>query len=379
MKPTTWIEINRSHLEHNLAQYQIWLGNKTGIAPVIKANAYGHGLCEIASICDNSEFVQRLCVVNTQEALQLRKYGIKKSILVIGYTNSDLQEVVLNNIDISVYDMHTINQLQNTAARLQKTINVHLKVDTGLSRLGIFPKEVQTYITYIHNLSNLHLQGIWSHLSSGNDTEIVHEQEKIFAAVKQNNLQTHISNSHGSMQIQNNYSFARIGSGIYGYLLTGNKQQQSVLKPVLSLKSTIIYIKTLPVGTHVGYQQGFTTTTPTTIAILGIGYYDGINSKLIHGGKVIIHGQYAPILSINMNMTTVDISHIPQCKIQDTVILLGEEDNKKISGYSWQKVLNLNLRESLTKLESSIPRIIIDDTSHNHTHKNNVKTNTLNL
>lgn len=359
MNHTTWIELNRSHLEYNVAQYSNWLPKGTLVSPVIKANAYGHGLYEIASMHEQNPLIKRLCVIDTKEALTLRKSGITKPILVLGYINSSFDDIVRNNIDLSVYDMQTINHLHQTARKHNRVINVHLKVDTGMSRLGVFPQECTTYMQYIKSLSGLYLQGIWSHLSSGNNPAIVQQQENIFKAIKHQLTETHLSNSHGSLQIQKNYSFARIGSGLYGYLLTENKKLQAKLKPVLSLKSKIIFIKNLPPHSHIGYQQLYTTTTSTTIAILGIGYHDGINSKLIRGGKVIIHGHYAPILSINMNMTTVDISHIPQSQVGDTVILLGQELNAQITAYDWQKLLNLNLRESLAKLDSSIPRFIM--------------------
>lgn len=365
MKPittlyTTWIEINQSNLEHNIEQYKNFLGTKTGIAAVIKANAYGHGLYEIASVCDNNNLVQRLCVVNTEEALLLRKRGIKKPILVMGYINSDVQTIMQHNIDLTVYDAITLHELQKVAATLDRIATIQLKVDTGLSRLGVLPNEVKSYIQLIHTLPNLRLQGIWSHIANDSDLQSIHNQEDIFATINDPSLESHIAKSQASLQTKYKYTIARIGIGLYGYLPSPHPLRDK-LKPVLSLKSRIIHIKKIPAGQTIGYTK-IKTTTPTTIAIVAIGYYDGINSQLIHGGNVIIHGHYAPIVSINMNMTTVDISHIPQCKIHDTVILLGKERDKEISAYDWQKTLKLNLRESLVNLESSIPRIITNNT-----------------
>tara|TARA_Y100000588_G_scaffold370239_1_gene440135 strand:- start:4200 stop:5339 length:1140 start_codon:yes stop_codon:yes gene_type:complete len=364
MNHTTWIEINRSNLEHNVAQYQQWISSTIAVAPVIKANAYGHGLYEIASIYESNTTVKRLCVIDSKEALLLRQHNIQKPILILGYIDSPLEMIAKHNIDVTVYDLQTIKYLNQAAIKADRIINVHLKVDTGMSRLGIFPEEVATYIQYIKKLEGINLQGIWTHLSSGNDANSVHEQEQLFQQLEfPQHLQTHISNSHGSMHIAHTYSFARVGCGLYGYLLTKNKEKQQSLKPVLSLKSKVIHIKHLPAKKHIGYQQLFTTSQPTTIAILGIGYYEGINSKLIHGGRVIINGHYAPIISINMNLTTIDITNIPQCVVGDIAIFLGQDNTLSITGYDWQQILNLNLRESFAKLESSIPRFIIN--THN--------------
>lgn len=377
MNYTTWIELNRSNLEHNIIQYQKWLPKGTAINHVIKANAYGHGLTQIASIHEKNPNLARLCVVNTQEALELRNHGIKKPILVLGYINSELEKVITNNIDITVYDQATIKSLNTAAQRLNKVVTVHLKVDTGMSRFGICPTQLQQYVNLIKNCSHFNLQGIWTHLSCSNDPQVVHQQEELFKTCHQFNLEIHIANSLGSLNCKYQYDSVRIGSGLYGYLLTNDKQKQQALKPVLSLKTKILHVKQLSKGSHVGYQRLHTTTKPTTIAILGIGYHDGINSKLVGKAHVIIHGKLAPIISINMNFITVDITHIPDCQIDDTVTVLGKEDNVQISAYDWQKILDKNIRECLTNLERSLPRIIVNEPTDQpsirkkrHSHRN---------
>lgn len=365
MNYSTWIEIDRANLEHNILQYHSWLPKGTMIAPVIKANAYGHGAYQIASIHEQNTFVSRLCVVHSQEAILLRKAGIKKPILVIGYINSDYKEIALHNIDVTVYETTTINDLNQAALHTNTFINVHLKIDTGMSRFGIDPKDFNYYLDLINQSKGLKLQGLWSHLSSGNNKKIVLEQEKLFQPfIIKNNLEYHIGNSLGSLKTKLHYSFVRIGIGLYGYLLTKNKSLQQALKPVLSLKTKIAHIKHLEKNRHIGYKRLFTTTKPITIAILSIGYYDGIDPLLINGGKVIIHGHYAPILSINMNLTTIDISDIPNCAVHDTVTILGTDGNSMLTAYDWQKILKKNIRECFTRFETSLPRIIINPTQN---------------
>lgn len=359
MNYTTWIEINRSRLEHNVEQYKSWLPANCSIAPVIKANAYGHGLYQVASIHETNNKISYLCVVNSQEALSLRKQKITKPILVLGYINSDLKEIIANKIEITVYDLTTIKMLNNVAIQLQTKVNLHLKIDTGMSRLGIEPNKLTTYLNEISSCSGVQLCSIWSHLSSGNNKQLVQEQEQLFKQCYQQHIPIHLTNSQGSLKCNFSYDFARIGSGLYGYLLTTQKEKQQALLPILSLKTKIVHIKQLDKNRHIGYQRAYTTTTPTTIAILAIGYDDGLDSQLAGKGKVILHGKYANILSINMNFTTIDITNIPDCNIHDTVAILGQEQNCIISAYDWQRSLHKNIRECLTNLESSLPRIIV--------------------
>ena len=253
----TWIEINRSNLEHNILQYKNWLPEQTKLAPVIKANAYGHGLYQIASIYDTNPHIGTLCVVNSQEALYLRKHSIKKPILIVGYLNSSLDEVILQDITITVYDLHTIKQLQSAAKQLNKLVNIHLKIDTGMSRLGIQESNIKNYLEYIQSCPNLILQGIFSHLSNGNNPTIVHQQEELFKLYNVQNCQRHIGNSLGSLNSKYQYDLARVGIGLYGYLLTTDHKKQEALKPVLSLKTKIIEIKQLSANKTIGYFQRY--------------------------------------------------------------------------------------------------------------------------
>ncbi|MBI2352863.1 alanine racemase [Candidatus Dependentiae bacterium] len=362
MSHSTWIEINQKALEHNVAQYKLWLPKKTSIAPVIKANAYGHGLCQIGTIHDQNPLVSRLCVANSHEALLLRNSNIKKPILILSYVHPyDMQEVIDQNIDISVSDLATINSLHSIALKRQKKVNIHLKIDTGMSRLGIFPHELSTYLNIIKQLPALNLQGIWSHLSSSNKPAIVYQQEKLFEPfLTHHNFEKHMTNSLGALNCKNSYDFARIGLGLYGYLLTNKKFYKKALQPVLSLKTTVFFIKKVPKNAYLGYQRLYKTDSQITIALLSIGYCDGLTPDLIGIGSVIIKGKYAPILSINMNVTTIDITHIPECTVHDIATIIGQDGQASLSAYDWQLLLKRNIRICFAGLEPSIPRIVVN-------------------
>lgn len=363
---TTWIEINRSNLDHNVSQYKSWLPKTTGIAPVIKGNAYGHGLQQIGYIHDQNKDVTRLCVANSTEALALRQYKIKKPILILSYvTPEQLEEVIINNIDVAVTDLQTIQIFNKTALKLHKKLNIHLKIDTGMSRLGFFPHQIAETIDQIKKLPGLHLQGIFSHLSSSNKPKIVHQQEEIFFPFRDSNTEVHITNSLGTLNCKYEYDFTRIGLGLYGYILTKNKSFKDALKPVLSLKTRIIHIKQVEKNSYLGYQQQLSIKKTTKIAILGIGYFDGLSPDFANLGHVLIHGKLAPILTINMNLTTVDITHIPESALHDVATILGEQDGKSISGYDWQSLLNRNMRMFFAGLDASLPRIIVHPKEQN--------------
>lgn len=357
----TWIEISKSALEHNVNQYRNWLPEKTGIAPVVKANAYGHGLPEIGLLHEHNNHVVRLCVASTSEAVALRNAGIKKPILVLGYIDTLMKDIAIHGIDMIVSDIATLHELQKIGKQYNTIINIHLKIDTGLSRLGFFPKEVDVFFNEVKKLPNVHLQGICSHFIEASNPNSVHEQEELLRPLYRPNIQMHTSNSHGSLHTKYFYNFARIGAGLYGYLPEADEQLQNKLKPILSLKTKVISIKHIDQGCTVGYGRTYCATKPTKLAILGMGYYEGIDPDLSNTGKVLIHGQFAPIVGrINMNYFTVDVTHIPQTQTHDIATVLGKDGDNIISAYDWRIGAKKNVRIFLAKLNNSIPRIVID-------------------
>ncbi|HSW76143.1 MAG TPA: alanine racemase [Candidatus Saccharimonadales bacterium] len=361
MNYTTWIEIKKSALDHNINQYRLWLPQQTGIAPVIKANAYGHGLTQIGLLHDQNPSITRLCVANSQEGVQLRQHGITKPILVLGFINTPLETIAQYNLDMIVSDEQTIKDLNKLGQTYGKKINIHLKIDTGLSRMGIIPQEFQRYMNLIQSCTYLLLQGICSHLIQACEQNSVHEQEELLNPFRQDDIEFHTVNSHGSLLSKYHYSFARIGAGLYGYLPEADPLKQQELHPILSLKTRVIGLKTISAGQTVGYAKTYTANKPTILAVLGMGYYEGIDPDLANTGRVLIHGQFAPIVGrINMNYFTVDVTHIPQTKHYDIATVLGHDGNHSLSAYDWRIGAKKNVRIFLARLNDAIPRIVID-------------------
>ena len=364
-----WIELSTSAVEHNAAQFKQWLGVDTQIAGVIKSNAYGHGLVEMAILYERCKNIASLCVINLSEAVLVRQHNIKKPILILGYIDLSYDLIVKHDIQIVLYDLDIAYQLNEVGKKHQKQILIHIKFDTGMSRLGIVASELNDFITKLKNFPWLSIAGVFSHLAEGYNSDRTHGQESVFHAIEalkadnvlSQNTITHISNSHAILTTQHkNYGFARVGIGLYGYLQKYSPAIQSKLLPVLSLKTKILQIKSVPAGALIGYDGMFQASAEMTIAILAIGYNEGIDALLSNCGKVIVNGQFAPIIGrVCMNLTIIDISQISGCTTGQTVTILGKEGNISISAYDWSAITKASVYNHLTKLSAIVPKIII--------------------
>ncbi len=362
MDYTTWIEINKTALDHNVEQYRHWLPQKTGIAGVVKANAYGHGISEVGKILQKNNHIQRLCVANSEEVVDLRVQGITKPILILGFINTPFETIAEYDLDCAVSNLKMLHDLQNLGKIFNKKINVHVKVDTGLSRLGFLPKDVHVALDTIKYLPNVHLQGIWSHLTESFNQELVEQQEEILKQFWQPNVAIHISNSNASLVTKYAYDFVRIGAGIYGYLPEADPKMQQMLHPIISFKTKIVNLKLVPANSSIGYgKTNCVISKPTMIATLGMGYYEGLDPDLLETGKVLIRGQYAPIVGrINIHFLMFDVPAIPQTEVGDTVTILGQDGNNYITPYDWRIGARKNVRIFLARLNSKLPRVIIE-------------------
>lgn len=356
-----WIELSQSAIEANAQQFQAWLGSSTQIAGVVKSNAYGHGLVPIGMLYESCETINSLCVINLTEAVTLRKNGIKKPILVMGYLELSYDLIIQHSIEVIIYDFAIAQSLNDVGQKHQQQVIVHIKFDTGMSRLGLKASEIDNFIDQIKKLPWITIKGIFSHLGESYNSTVTQAQEAVFAKIMNRGLTTHLSNSHGSLITQTNtYSFARIGIGLYGYLAKQTQEQQALLKPVLSLKTRILQIKSVTAGSFVGYDGMYQAQSDITIAILAIGYAEGLDARLSNIGSVIINDQLAPIIGrICMNLTIVNITRIHNCTVGQVVTILGSEGKTSITAYDWSNSTKASTYNLLTKLSSSLVKIIV--------------------
>lgn len=337
--PASWIEIDKEALEHNLGAYKKIIGH-TLLAPVIKSNAYGHGIELVGKICDKNPLVDMLCVVSLSEALLLRAHGITKPLLVISILDNNLEEAVAHTIDVVAYDLETIRQLNTIGQKLGKKANVHLKFDSGLSRLGLHSDNLLALIKQIHTLPFITMRGIFTHLaeSESDDQTFTNHQVNQFnnLLAQLDTLGIHIPLRHAACtaavtaNTATHCTMVRLGIGLYGLWpsqenkhVTERLYPDFVLKPVLTWKTRIIQIKEVAAGSYIGYDRSHQVDKPTRLAILPVGYWDGFDRRLSNKGHVLVNNQLAPIRGrIAMNLCIVDITGL-DVTMEHEVTLLG--------------------------------------------------------
>ena len=367
--------VNLSAIRHNLQEIRKSINSDTKLMVIIKADAYGHGAVPLAKAIDDSELVDAYGVAIIEEAIELRNAGIKKPILILGYTPSQQYDlVVANDVSQTIFQYEMAKALSEEAIRQGKTAKVHIKLDTGMSRIG-YPdkKESIEEIKRIVELKNLEIEGIFSHFARADERDKsctyrqierfnsfigLLEKENIFIPIK------HISNTAGILEFKDaNYNMVRCGIATYGIYPSDEVDKDKVrLIPAMELKTHVIYVKDVEAGVGISYGATYVTDKKRRIATIPVGYADGYSRNLSNIGKVIIHGQYAPIVGrICMDQFMVDVSDIPDVKQGDMVTLLGRDQDACISVEelaAWSKSFHYEL---ICTIGKRIPRVYIEN------------------
>lgn len=366
----TWVEVSTQALLHNITQYKQILPPHTILAPVIKGNAYGHGLLELAQILEKSNLVNYLCIASLSEAVFLRTQNITKSILVLSILDSPLKKAIQNNIDIVLYDSDTAKKLDALGKQYRSQTRVHIKIDTGLSRLGVHYTQAEAFIKSCLTLKNINVVGLFSHYIDAEDLNPVHcplQQKHFNNLIKQFPTipYKHFSCSAALSGFNTAYTFARFGIGLYGLWPSKENKQKTInnhptfsLQPVLTWKTNIVAIKKVPAKSAIGYNATFTAPKETITAVLPIGYWDGYDRKLSNNSVVKINNQFAPVLGrVAMNMIVVDVTHIQNIKIGDIATVLGTE--LEISAETLARNCNTINYEITTRINPLLKRIVV--------------------
>lgn len=338
-----YLEINLQNLEHNVKALRQAMPPKCELMAVVKANAYGHGEYEISTFLDKIG-VKAFAVATIDEGIRLRKYGVRGEILILGYTG------VYRAADLRKYDlMQTLIDF-TYADELNKqgvAVKAHIKIDTGMHRLGIDSNDSMK-VKEIFAMKNIKVCGIYTHLSCSDslkreDISFTEEQiarfYELIDILKRDNIvipKLHIQSSYGLLNYPNlQCDYVRAGIALYGTLSSPNEDtlQKLNLRPVLSLKSRIILIRSINKGESVSYGRCFTAERDSRIAIVPVGYGDGFPRSLSCGnGTVQIRQQYAPIVGrICMDQLAVDITDVNEAAVGDTVILIGSDENDSLA------------------------------------------------
>lgn len=368
-----WAEIDLDAIAYNTRNIKKLIGDKDLIA-VVKANCYGHGAIDIIpTLLENG--VSRFAVAMISEALEIRENKITAPVMILGFTPLYLgEELINNNIEQTVYDLDYARELSKIALNLNKKAKIHIAIDTGMGRIGFLPNEKSIdNITEICSLEGIEVVGIFTHFSTSDekDKEYSHKQFtkmiSVMDALKKRGIDIplkHVANSGAIIDLPNTYLDAvRAGIILYGYYPSDEINKSNLdLKPALTLKATITNVKTLEKDMYISYGRTFKTSDETIVATIPVGYADGYLRKLAENGKVIIKGQFAPIVGrICMDQFMIDVTNIPDVKIGDEVILLGEKNGLKYNADDMAKKLDTINYEVTCMLKSRLPRVYIKD------------------
>lgn len=369
MRRTAWVEINLKAISDNLKLIKKIAGKKVKVMSIVKSNAYGHGAVEVAKRLQKNK-VDIFGVITLGEALELKKNGIKTPVLILmpGFVKQ-AEEIVKNGFRQTVCTLEMAKALSNAAKKLNKKAIVHIKVDTGMGRLGIYPEETLDFMNKIKKYGNIEIEGIFTHFSSADENNLNYTKKQLdifknlIKKLSENGINIplkHAACSAAVMKFAGSYlNVIRPGLMLYGILPYFSFSSRFKLKPALSFKTRVIFVKTIKKGTFVGYSRTFKAKKETKVAVLGVGYVDGYSRRLSNTGEVIIKGKKAPVIGrVCMDQVMIDVSGVKNVKIEDEVILLGRSGNVRVTAEEIADKIGTIPYDVVCMINSNLERII---------------------
>lgn len=369
-----WAEVDLDAIWENMVHMKENIAENTKILAVIKTDGYGHGGVPIAKMLEQLDFMFGYAAATYEEAHVLREAGVKKPILILGYTFPYCyEELIREEIRPAVYRRDTVEELATAAAKVGQKAKVHIKVDTGMGRIGITPdEEGLEFVRFLIEHPELEVEGIFTHFAKSDETDktSANHQLELFQNFI-DKIQTelgitipvkHCSNSAAILEMpQANMDMVRAGITTYGLYPSEEVSKDIVpLRAAMSLYSHIVYCKTIHAGQSVSYGGLFTATKDTRVATIPVGYGDGYPRSLSGKGYVLIHGKKAPILGrVCMDQFMVDISEIPEAMEGDKVTLLGMDGTERITAEELGELSGRFNYEFVCDLGKRIPRVYI--------------------
>ncbi|MBO4902587.1 MAG: alanine racemase [Lachnospiraceae bacterium] len=368
-----YANINLGNIVYNLDRMHELTKEDTGIIAVIKANGYGHGAKAIAERITDLPYIRGFAVATSEEALALRQDGIEKPILILGYTfPEDHAELIQNHISMVVFTEESAAELSECASKLNTDVHVHLKVDTGMSRIGVPADDTGVLLAKkIASYPHICMEGVMTHFARADEKDkkfAIDQYERfsnfINACEAQGVIFTyrHCSNSASILDLPMfNMDLVRCGITLYGLMPSDEVRKDIPLKPAMSLHSRVVYIKDLKSGTQISYGGTYTTNGEhTRVATIPVGYADGYPRTLSSKGYVLIRGKRAKILGrVCMDQMMVDVSDIPDVKIMDEVVLLGEQGDERITAEELGALSGRFNYEFVCDITGRVPRVYV--------------------
>jgi alanine racemase len=375
----TRVEISRKALVHNIREFRRLIGPRRKFLAVVKANAYGHGLLEVARLAVR-EGVDWLGVNSVEEGLALRGAGIAAPVLVLGYAPLEaLEEAVARDIRLTVYTRETVARLAELAAARGTTVRVHVKLETGTWRQGVAAGELAAFARDIRRRPGLVLEGLSSHFANIEDTtkhdyprrqlEAYRAACRALEAAGPRVPLKHMSCTASTILFREpGFNLCRVGIGLYGlwpsketYLsCLLDRKEPLALEPVLSWKARVAQIKKVPAGADIGYGGTYRTTRPTVLAVIPVGYFDGYDRGLSNAAHVLAKGRRAPVRGrVAMDFFMADVTDIPGLRLEDEVTLLGADGRERISAEDLAALAGTISYEILARINPLLPRVVI--------------------
>ena len=376
----TWAEISLSKLKSNLARVRRLAGSRRRVMAVVKADAYGHGAVPVAQALEAAG-VDWFGVATVEEALELRHKGIHRPILLLGgLYRSDPAHLVKYDLVPTVSSTARLDTYAACARRLGKPIGFHLKIDTGMGRLGMPPGLWRAFLEHYRQLDGIVLEGVLTHLASGEEPEGAQTREQLLRfSMLLRELESsgvkpkwfHVSNSAGlvagltgGLEFQEN--LVRIGALLYGFcppFLSDPPQgpnPAAEFEPLLELKSQVVFLKDVPAGSPLGYGSTFRTRRPSRIATVPIGYADGLSRRLSNRGRAIVRDHFAPIVgNISMDLTLLDLTDVPDAEVGDVAVFIGASPHCALTVGEMADQLETLPYEVLCSIGKRVPRVYL--------------------
>lgn len=373
----TWVELSREHVHHNVGVLRSLVGDRI-ICSAVKANAYGHGVREMAPLLVEGG-VDWLAVDSLDDALLLREIDVEVPIYIMGYIDlCDLEVAVEQGFHFVVYNSETFEKLKEVIDAVGKPAFTHLKLETGTNRQGVMEEDLEQVAVFYKENEAIQLIGAATHFANIEDTtnhEYADHQfarfERMLGVLGGMGLKPkyrHCANSAAVILFPHTHlDFVRPGIANYGMwpsretFVTAQEQKRDIeLKPVLEWKTRVAEVKRIPKGSTISYGRTFETKRDSVIAVLPIGYFDGFRRSLSNQGHVLIGGEMAPVAGrVMMNMVVVDVTDIPGVKVEDEVVILGQQGDKRISADDIATLEGTINYEATTMIHGGLPRVVV--------------------
>jgi alanine racemase len=365
-----WAEVDLSAIEHNVAHIRRLVGPKVRFMAVVKADAYGHGAVPVAraALRAGAEF---LGVAIVAEAVQLREAGITSPILVLGpCLPEEAAAVVAHGLTQTVCDEALPERLSRAAQTAGREVAIHVKVDTGMGRLGVACARAVEYVERIASLRGLRVEGVFSHFATADEEDLGFAQVQLArlydccSALERagfTGLVRHIANSGGVLNLADSYlDLVRPGLLMYGIGLPCPTRLTVDVRPALAWKTKVGFVRRAEAGETIGYGRTYTVPRSTTVAALPVGYADGYDRRLSNKGDVLIAGKRAPVLGrVSMDRIVVDVGHIPGVAVGHEAVLLGRQGDEQITALELAVRVDTTVHEITTRIGPRVTRLYV--------------------